>query len=219
MIEAAGEIASDTAKSPHVPVLAAEALQALAVSPDGLYLDGTFGAGGLCAADSFEAGGRVLALAPGPHRHRGGSGACRAKAAAGSSSRKLASRRWKQRRAQKELGAFDGIALDIGVSSFQLDEPGAAFLSADGPLDMRMDRIGPTAADLVNTLPEDELADTLLPFRRGAAVAPDRPPWSRRGRRRRSPRPVSWPPSSAASCRPTLGHRSRDPVVPGAAHP
>ena len=43
MIEAAGEIASDAAESPHVPVLAAEALQALAISPDGLYLDGTLG--------------------------------------------------------------------------------------------------------------------------------------------------------------------------------
>ncbi len=61
MIEAAGETASDTAESPHVPVLAAEALQALAVSPDGLYLDGTFGAGGYSRL-ILAAGGRVLAL-------------------------------------------------------------------------------------------------------------------------------------------------------------
>ena len=55
--------------------------------------------------------------------------------------------------------------LDLGVSSFQLDDPARGFsFRGDGPLDMRMGRSGPTAADLVNTLPERELADLLFEF-------------------------------------------------------
>jgi 16S rRNA (cytosine1402-N4)-methyltransferase len=55
--------------------------------------------------------------------------------------------------------------LDLGVSSFQLDEPARGFsFRTDGPLDMRMSRSGPTAADLVNTLAERELADVLFEF-------------------------------------------------------
>jgi 16S rRNA (cytosine1402-N4)-methyltransferase len=58
---------------------------------------------------------------------------------------------------------LDGIVLDIGVSSFQLDEPGRGFsFRADGPLDMRMGKAGRSAQDLVNTLPESELADMLF---------------------------------------------------------
>jgi 16S rRNA (cytosine1402-N4)-methyltransferase len=60
---------------------------------------------------------------------------------------------------------LDGAVFDIGVSSFQLDDPARGFsFRTDGPLDMRMDRAGPTAADLVATLPEAELADTLYQF-------------------------------------------------------
>ena len=61
--------------------------------------------------------------------------------------------------------ALDGIVFDLGVSSFQLDQPERGFsFRRDGPLDMRMARTGPTAADLVNRLPEAELADTLYEF-------------------------------------------------------
>ena len=63
------------------------------------------------------------------------------------------------------FSGFDGIVLDIGLSSMQLDEPGRGFsFRSDGPLDMRMGREGPSAADLVNTMDEAELADILYHF-------------------------------------------------------
>jgi len=59
--------------------------------------------------------------------------------------------------------ALNGVVLDLGISSFQIDDPARGFsFRGDGPLDMRMSRSGPTAADLVNTLPEPELADLLF---------------------------------------------------------
>ena len=67
--------------------------------------------------------------------------------------------------AEHGVTALDGVVLDLGVSSFQLDDPARGFsFRGDGPLDMRMSRSGPTAADLVNTLPERELADLLFEF-------------------------------------------------------
>jgi 16S rRNA (cytosine1402-N4)-methyltransferase len=61
------------------------------------------------------------------------------------------------------ISRLDGIVLDIGVSSFQLDEAARGFsFRADGPLDMRMGKAGRSAEDLVNTLPESELADMLF---------------------------------------------------------
>ena len=65
--------------------------------------------------------------------------------------------------AEEGIASVDGVVMDIGVSSMQLDQPGRGFaFSADGPLDMRMEKSGPSAADLVNTLPEAELADILF---------------------------------------------------------
>ena len=64
--------------------------------------------------------------------------------------------------AARGVAALDGVVMDLGVSSFQLDEAGRGFsFRAEGPLDMRMEKAGRSAADLVNTLPEAELADIL----------------------------------------------------------
>jgi 16S rRNA (cytosine1402-N4)-methyltransferase len=160
MIEAAGENASDTAESPHVPVLAAEALQALAVSPDGLYLDGTFGAGGYSRL-ILEAGGRVLALDRDPTAIAAG----QALVEQSGGRLILAQTRFSQMETAaggEDLRVFDGIALDIGVSSMQFDQAERGFsFRFDGPLDMRMERAGRSAADLVNELEAEPLANIL----------------------------------------------------------
>jgi 16S rRNA (cytosine1402-N4)-methyltransferase len=67
--------------------------------------------------------------------------------------------------AEAGVGRVDGIAMDIGVSSMQLDQPDRGFAFAvDGPLDMRMSQDGPSAADFVNTAPEGEIADVLFNY-------------------------------------------------------
>jgi 16S rRNA (cytosine1402-N4)-methyltransferase len=146
--------------APHVPVMASEALAALAVAPGGLYLDGTFGAGGYTRA-ILEAGGRVLALDRDPTAIAAGESLV----AASGGRLDLAQTRFsrmEQAAHERNLGPFDGVVLDIGVSSMQLDQAERGFsFRFDGPLDMRMERKGRSAADVVNELEQDALADIL----------------------------------------------------------
>ncbi len=148
------------AAAPHLPVMAAEALAALAVAPGGLYLDATFGAGGYSRAILAE-GGRVLALDRDPTAITAGE-----KLVAESAGRLMLSHtrfsRMEQAARDRTLGLFDGIVLDIGVSSMQFDQPERGFsFRFDGPLDMRMERSGRSAADLVNELEQDALANLI----------------------------------------------------------
>ena len=94
---------------------------------------------------------------------------------------------------EKGLGPFDGIVLDIGVSSMQFDQPERGFsFRFDGPLDMRMERAGRSAADLVNELEAEPLADILYNYGEERASRADRPRHRRRARQgARSRRPAA----------------------------
>ncbi len=150
------------AQGPHVPVLLDEVLAALSPRPGDVVVDATFGAGGYTRA-FLDAGATVHAFDRDPDAIAAG-------------------REWPEteetpprlvlhpRRfsemiealAEAGVARVDGVAMDIGVSSMQLDraERGFAF-SADGPLDMTMSRSGPTAADFLNEAPEADIADVL----------------------------------------------------------
>ncbi|HEY7459168.1 MAG TPA: 16S rRNA (cytosine(1402)-N(4))-methyltransferase RsmH [Xanthobacteraceae bacterium] len=158
----------------HRPVMLRVVLSYLAPKDGGLYLDGTFGAGGHARAILEAADCRVLGL----DRDRGAiaAGADLVEAAGGRLVL-IEERFSKLDRAARDLGfeVLDGVLLDLGVSSMQLDEAARGFsFRQDGPLDMRMGRDGPTAADIVNEWPEAELARvfaTLGEERRARAVA------------------------------------------------
>ena len=142
--------------TPHTPVLGREVIDLLQVSADGLYIDGTFGAGGYTAAMLAEGAGQVVAIDRDPNAIRGGAALA-------------ASHPGRLRLVHGTFGAMDGyletpasadgVALDLGVSSMQLDQADRGFsFMHDGPLDMRMSAEGPSAADLVNSTDEKTLA-------------------------------------------------------------
>lgn len=146
----------------HIPVLLNEVLEAIKPADGGVYLDGTFGAGGYSSAILETAGTKVLAVDRDPDAIEAG-----------------------QRLAEKHQGRLtllhgpfsamvdlaaedgvtqvDGVMLDLGVSSMQLDEAERGFsFMQDGPLDMRMAKEGPSAADIVNEMGEADLANILF---------------------------------------------------------
>jgi len=145
----------------HTPVMLDEMLAALAPRDGGIYLDGTFGGGGYSAAILDHAACTVWAIDRDPAAIARGAALAtrypgRLHMLEGSFGNMVALL------AQAGITTLDGVVLDVGVSSYQIDDPARGFsFRADGPLDMRMAASGPTAADLVNTLPEAELADTL----------------------------------------------------------
>lgn len=149
----------------HVPVLLGEMLQCLAPSAGDLLIDGTFGAGGYSRALLASAPNvRVLAIERDPDARTAGADLARI-----SHGRLiLAGGRFSDMAQIAQAHGFlraNAVVLDVGVSSMQLDEPerGFSFL-ADGPLDMRMERSGPSAADIVNRCGEPELADLIFDF-------------------------------------------------------
>ncbi|MDX2158611.1 MAG: 16S rRNA (cytosine(1402)-N(4))-methyltransferase RsmH [Hyphomicrobiaceae bacterium] len=146
----------------HIPVLLDEVLAALAVKPGMRVIDGTFGAGGYTRA-VLDATHDVMVLAL--DRDPTAIAAGRAIEAQASGRLLLAECRFGDLAELAEAQNFapvDGIVLDIGVSSMQLDEAGRGFsFMAEGPLDMRMERRGASAADLVNGMAEAALADLI----------------------------------------------------------
>jgi 16S rRNA (cytosine1402-N4)-methyltransferase len=145
---------------PHRPVLLAEVLDALAPLEGARFVDGTFGAGGYSRA-LLEAGASVVAIDRDPNvaafaEALGAEFGARFRFVAGSFS--------DLDRLAGEL-PVDGVVLDIGVSSMQLDEAARGFsFMREGPLDMRMAASGESAADLVNTLDEADLANLLYAY-------------------------------------------------------
>lgn len=147
----------------HLPVLMAPVLEALAVRPDGIYVDGTAGGGGHSFAIASQlTTGHLYALDQDPDAI------------------KVASERlcglpatviqtnfehMDAVLAERAVPPVNGILLDIGVSSHQLDDASRGFsYHEDAPLDMRMSQSGVTAADLCNTLSEEALADLFFRY-------------------------------------------------------
>ncbi len=147
----------------HIPVLLAEALEALKVRADGVYLDGTFGAGGYSRA-LLERGARVVAIDRDPTAIAAG----QELVAAARGRLTLVEGRFGDLDAiarRSGAAALDGVVLDIGVSSMQFDEADRGFsLRQDAPLDMRMEGKGRSAADILREDDEQRIADILFHF-------------------------------------------------------
>jgi 16S rRNA (cytosine1402-N4)-methyltransferase len=145
----------------HVPVLVPEVIAALAPRDGAVYVDGTFGAGGYSAALLAAARCRVCGIDRDPRAIAAGA----TLVAKHSGRLELFSGRFgdmERLLTARGVTLVDGVTLDIGVSSPQIDEPARGFsFRFDGPLDMRMGDDGPTAAEIVNTTDEATLADII----------------------------------------------------------
>jgi 16S rRNA (cytosine1402-N4)-methyltransferase len=145
----------------HIPVMLNEVLATLAPRDGGIYLDGTFGGGGYARAILEQATCTLWAIDRDPEAIERGAGLVarfpgRLHLLHGQFGDMVALLE------QAGVTELDGVVLDLGVSSFQIDDPHRGFsFRHDGPLDMRMGKHGTSAADLVNTLPEAALADVL----------------------------------------------------------
>jgi 16S rRNA (cytosine1402-N4)-methyltransferase len=155
--------------APHIPVLLDEVLAALQPAPGVVIVDATFGAGGYTRR-LLDAGATVHAFDRDPDAIAAVRGNPEAWPEAHADEPRLVlhPRRFSEMAASlAELGIVrvDGIAMDIGVSSMQLDQPERGFaFSNNGPLDMRMSQEGESAADFVNTAEESRIADVLYTY-------------------------------------------------------
>ncbi|HAX91334.1 MAG TPA: 16S rRNA (cytosine(1402)-N(4))-methyltransferase [Rhodospirillaceae bacterium] len=148
----------------HIPVMLREVVEALAPRDGGIYIDGTFGRGGYSRAILESAQTTVFGIDRDPDAIAAGQDMIRAYAPR----LKLLHGTFgamKELMAHENIAVVDGVTLDLGVSSPQLDEAARGFsFQEDGPLDMRMSREGRTAADLVNTTAETELANIIYKY-------------------------------------------------------
>lgn len=146
----------------HVSVLLAESVAALAIKPDGTYLDGTFGRGGHSRAilRSLSNSGRLIAFDKDPQAESS------AEQFSEDPRFEFVRASFAEISSRVETSELDGILLDLGVSSPQLDNAERGFgFSDDGPLDMRMDtRAGMTAAEWLATAPEADIADVIKTY-------------------------------------------------------
>ncbi len=195
-----------TAAAPHIPVLLDEVLAGLAPQADEIHVDGTFGAGGYTRA-ILGRGAQVYAFDRDPDAIAEGRAI---EGAAGGKLTLVPERFSRMAEALAEHGVtqVDGVTLDIGVSSMQLDraERGFSFQS-DGPLDMRMEQDGMSAADFVNTADEAEIADVLYELG-------EEPRARRVARAIVQARPLSRTGELAEVVRRALGHRPHEKKDP-----
>lgn len=149
--------------APHIPVLLDEVIAGLSPKAGEIHVDGTFGAGGYSKA-ILDTGARVIAFDRDPDAIREG---CSLADESGGRLTLVPERfsRMGEALAERGIGAVDGVTLDIGVSSMQLDRPERGFsFQADGPLDMRMSQEGQSAADFLNEASEETIADVLYHY-------------------------------------------------------
>ena len=141
-----------------------EVLAQLGPREGGVYVDGTFGAGGYSAAILNAAACRVIAIDRDPDAVGAGQGLVKAHGGR----LVLVEGRFGDMAAivrEQGIAAVDGVVIDIGVSSMQIDDAGRGFsFMRDGPLDMRMSQAGPTAADVVNKLTPEALSNIIYVY-------------------------------------------------------
>ncbi len=197
-----------TVAAPHVPVLLDEVLAALAPCAGCVVVDATFGAGGY-TRKLLDAGATVHAFDRDPDAIE--AGRHWAEATTQPPRLVLHPRRFSEMvesLAEAGIARVDGVVMDIGVSSMQLDQAGRGFaFSADGPLDMRMSQEGESAADFLNTAAESVIADVLYHFgeeRQSRRVA----------RAIVAARPLETTGQLAQVVRKALGHRPGAPKDP-----
>jgi 16S rRNA (cytosine1402-N4)-methyltransferase len=174
MMAGRGSLSAAGGLTRHIPVMLSEVLATLRPSDSETIVDGTFGTGGYSRGILETADCKVIAI------DRDADAFALAGALADEFPGRLIAMlgRYSEMEAfaaSEGIVAVDGVVLDLGVSSMQLDQPERGFsFSHDGPLDMRMGQEGPTAADIVNTLPESQLANIIYVFgeeRRSRAIA------------------------------------------------
>lgn len=148
----------------HIPVLLSEVIDGLEPKDGGLYVDGTFGAGGYTAALLQAATCTVWAIDRDPEALARG----RDLSQSYPGRLNLIQGRFGDLASlliENGVTAIDGVALDLGISSMQVDDRSRGFsFLRDGPLDMRMEQSGMSAADAVNSLPESDLADIIYKY-------------------------------------------------------
>ena len=195
----ASPLTGPVSDAPHVPVLLAEVLAALAPAPGEVMVDATFGAGGYTRA-ILATGAQVVAFDRDPDAIAAG----RAAAIPGLT---LVHSDFSALEAALD-GPVDGLTMDIGVSSMQLDQAERGFsFQSDGPLDMRMAQEGPSAADFLNSADEEAIANVLYHYG-------DEPKSRRVARAIVAARPLTRTGELAAVVRKALGHRPHDKKDP-----